>query len=171
MRGRAPSIERVAFDVRLRKLVNPLRHIFLIFAGALISCGDTPDEEDLGGVVRDRHRVVTEQLCPIHKTPLWKVESFGEIVCYSAPYGAWIQSVDIPNQFPHAIIGERNLRKDHSHDADFPMYHLACVECEKASSESWTAFAAVHTNQPAEQAGDGQVRSRRESIDFPDPNP
>jgi len=132
--------------------VRHYRYISSILAACLISCGEAPLGENLAGEVLDRHRIVTDQLCPIHETTLWKIESFGETVCYSQPYGDWLQSVDVPNQFPYAIIGERNIRKDHSPDADFPMFYLACEECEKASSKSWSAFAAVHTKKPAEQA-------------------
>ena len=116
----------------------------------MLSCGDAPQEENLGGEVRDRHRIISDQFCPIHETPLWKIESFGETVCYAQPYGAWLQSDDVPSKFPYAVIGERNLRKDHSPDAEFPMYHLACEECEKASSESWRDFVAAYKKPQAE---------------------
>ena len=128
-----------------------LRYIIVVFAGCLFSCGETEEEENLGGEVRDRNRVVTDQVCPVHEKPLWKIESHGETICYAQPYGDWLHTVDVQAQFPFAIIGERNLRRDHSSDADFPMYYLACEECEKSSSESWDVFAALHTKQPAEQ--------------------
>lgn len=89
-------------------------------------------------------REVTEILCPVHETPVFKVVASQGIVCHIWDPRLGLTIDQIRNRFPFAVWDSNLHRTDETPGAKFPIYNLVCDRC----MTSWEEYAKANPPPP-----------------------
>ena len=89
--------------------------LLALIALAMSACGDKPTPELAGhDLTNFAPAEPTDQLCPVHRTPLYRHETGGSAMCYaSSPFGD-LDAEKIRLRFPFALIDGNKLVELHA---------------------------------------------------------